>query len=133
MGLVADRLEARPAKGRSSSVCRARTPYETALRDDDPAVRATLEAAVASDAGLQVVARAGDAAEETLAGRHLPDVAIVDFRMPGGGAWAAKEIARVSPGNADGRSVGSCGQVERSSRCCGPGWPAFIVKGASCW
>lgn len=75
------------------------TLHSVLVADDDAAVRATLEAVVASDPGLEVVARAGDAAEAiALASRHLPDVALVDFRMPGGGPWAAEEILRVSPG-----------------------------------
>ena len=68
------------------------------IADDDPEVRATLAEVVETDAGLEIVASAGNAAEAiALAGRHQPDVALIDFQMPGGGPWAAQEIARVSP------------------------------------
>jgi len=74
------------------------TRQRVLIADDDSEVRATLATLVETDAALAVVATAGDAAEAiALAGRHLPDVALVDFQMPGGGPWAAQEIARVSP------------------------------------
>ena len=106
-------------------------PHSVLVADDDPAVRATLEAVVASAAGLEVVARAGDAAEAiTLAGRHLPDVAIVDFRMPGGGAWAAEEIARVSPGT---RMLALSAHSDKAAvlEMLRAGVAGYLVKGAS--
>ena len=69
------------------------------IADDVPEVRDALAALIAGDAGLALVATAGDATEAViLAGAHRPDVAIVDVRMPeGGGAQATRGIASASP------------------------------------
>jgi EAL domain-containing protein (putative c-di-GMP-specific phosphodiesterase class I)/CheY-like chemotaxis protein len=107
------------------------TLHSVLVADDDPRVRATLEAVVASDAGLEVVARAADAADAiALAGRYLPDVALVDFRMPGGGPWAAEEIARVSPGT---RVLALSAHSDKAAvlEMLRAGVAGYIVKGAS--
>ncbi len=101
------------------------------IADDDAEVRASLAAVVATDAGLEVVASAGNAAEAiALADRHQPDVALVDFRMPGGGPWAAQEIARVSPAT---RVLALSAHADKGAvlEMLRAGVVGYLVKGAS--
>jgi EAL domain-containing protein (putative c-di-GMP-specific phosphodiesterase class I)/CheY-like chemotaxis protein len=69
------------------------------IAEDDPAVRAALSALIDAEEGLSLVGAVGDAdAAIDSATAMLPDVAIVDVRMPGGGgARAAREIRLCSP------------------------------------
>ena len=69
------------------------------LADDNDAVREVLAQILAQDDSLQLVATASDA-EEAIerAVKHLPDVALIDVRMPrGGGVHATREICRRCP------------------------------------
>src|SRR5947209_4260492 len=60
------------------------TPARVLIVDDHPAVRAGLVAALADEADLDPVAAVADAGGAAAAARRLlPDVAIVDFRLPG--------------------------------------------------
>jgi EAL domain-containing protein (putative c-di-GMP-specific phosphodiesterase class I)/CheY-like chemotaxis protein len=72
------------------------------LADDSKAVREALAQILAEDDSLQLVAIAKDAEEAIeLAAHYLPDVALIDVRMPaGGGVRATREICRRSPGTA---------------------------------
>jgi DNA-binding NarL/FixJ family response regulator len=66
--------------------------------DDDAMIRDALREVLDAQPGLSVVALARDGVEAAaLAGRHAPAVALLDVRMPGGGAKAAREIHRQSP------------------------------------
>ena len=69
------------------------------IADDDPIVRAVLEGLIARADDLLLVGTANDAGEvSTLAEEHKPDVAVLDWMMPGGGGpQAAKDVERVSP------------------------------------
>jgi EAL domain-containing protein (putative c-di-GMP-specific phosphodiesterase class I)/CheY-like chemotaxis protein len=69
------------------------------IAEDEPSVRAALAALIEAEAGLKLVGAVGDAdAAIASATTLLPDVAIVDVGMPGGGgARAAREIRRHSP------------------------------------
>ena len=69
------------------------------LADDNAEVRSALAALIDRDADLELAAVAADAGEAVeLAARELPDVALVDVRMPAGGAVAAVHgIASRSP------------------------------------
>lgn len=68
------------------------------IGDDEPLIREVLSEVLAAEPDLDVVATASHADEAIeLAVRHTPAVAILDVRMPGGGAWAAREIRRLSP------------------------------------
>ena len=69
------------------------------VAEDAPVVRQALAALLSAEPGVELVGAAEDAVEAIeLARRELPDVAIVDARMPGGGgARAAREILLHSP------------------------------------
>jgi EAL domain-containing protein (putative c-di-GMP-specific phosphodiesterase class I)/ActR/RegA family two-component response regulator len=68
------------------------------VADDDPSVRAALADLVASHPALELLGCAADAADATdLARRLRPDVALVDAKMPGGGAFATRSIRECSP------------------------------------
>ncbi|WP_370963647.1 response regulator transcription factor [Amycolatopsis sp. cg9] len=78
------------------------TELRVLISDDDAMIRDVLKEVLEDEPGIAVVAVAGDADEAIrLAERHRPAVAVLDVRMPGGGgARAAREIARCSPGTA---------------------------------
>ena len=68
------------------------------VADDSAAIRSALADLIESDKELSVAAVAADASEAVeLASREQPDVALVDLRMPGGGAAAVRGIASGSP------------------------------------
>ena len=69
------------------------------IADDDALARALIEAIVERDTELELVACAEDAnGAIELADEHRPDVAVLDWVMPGGGgAAAAREILVRSP------------------------------------
>ena len=70
------------------------------IADDDALARALIEAIVERDGELELVGSAEDAGRAIeLANEHQPDVAVLDWVMPGGGGEAAaREILRRSPG-----------------------------------
>lgn len=66
--------------------------------DDDARIRDALSLVIAAQPDLTLAALAEDGDEAVrLAERHPPTVAIIDVRVPGGGANAAREIHRLSP------------------------------------
>ena len=69
------------------------------IADDDALARALIEAIVERDGDLELVGSAEDAERAIeLANQHQPDVAVLDWVMPGGGGEAAaREILRRSP------------------------------------
>ncbi len=73
-------------------------PIRVLIAEDVPAVRDALKALFRSKLGLELAAAVGDATSAVEAAvRERPDVALVDVRMPGGGAHAAREIRKRSP------------------------------------
>jgi EAL domain-containing protein (putative c-di-GMP-specific phosphodiesterase class I)/DNA-binding NarL/FixJ family response regulator len=74
-------------------------PIRVLVVDDEPEVRSALAELIGAEEDLDMVASAGDPDEAAgLAGSTLPDVALVDVKMPnGGGPRAAREILRLSP------------------------------------
>jgi EAL domain-containing protein (putative c-di-GMP-specific phosphodiesterase class I) len=69
------------------------------IAEDEVAVRAALAELISAEEGFQLVGAAGDAEEAiSVAAQVLPDVALVDVKMPGGGGQrAAREIRSTSP------------------------------------
>ena len=69
------------------------------IAEDESAVRDALADLISSDIGMELVGSARDTDEAIeVAARALPDVALVDVKMPGGGgARAAREIRGRSP------------------------------------
>lgn len=76
------------------------TPIRLLVADHDAAVLAAVADLLAGEPGMDVVATAREAREAVrLAADHRPDVAIIDFKVAGGGGpLATREIARLSPG-----------------------------------
>jgi len=76
-------------------------PVRVLVAEDEQPLRDAVCDLIRSEAGLEVVASASTAAEAIdLAGATMPDVALVDVRMPGGGAEAARGIRERSPATA---------------------------------
>jgi DNA-binding NarL/FixJ family response regulator len=68
------------------------------VADDHPMFRAGVVGTLGSFPDLLVVAEAEDAdTATTLVRHHLPDVALLDITMPGGGLRAAREIGVACP------------------------------------
>ncbi len=69
------------------------------VADDEALVRAGVRAVVTAQGDIEVVGEAGDGPEAVrLVGRLLPDVVLLDVRMPGGdGLDAAARIRRSHP------------------------------------
>jgi DNA-binding NarL/FixJ family response regulator len=69
------------------------------LVDDDDLMRAGLKAVLSTDAGIEVVAEAGDGRSAVVAARrHGPDVVLMDVCMPDlDGIAATREVVAVSP------------------------------------
>ena len=100
------------------------------LADDDPAITAALTDMFRGEPGMSVVAVAEDAdGAIRLAAAHRPDVALIDVRMPGGGARAARVIHRVSP---ETRVVAFSAHDDRASVAAmlRVGALGYVVKGA---
>ena len=75
-------------------------PIRVLLADDEPGLRVALTELLSHEERVELVGTAADAEEAMrIAESNLPDVALVDVRMPeGGGPHAARGITRVSPG-----------------------------------
>jgi DNA-binding NarL/FixJ family response regulator len=73
--------------------------WKLIIADDDALARALIEAIVERDDELELVGSAADAERAIeLAGEHQPDIAVLDWVMPGGGGpVAAREILNCSP------------------------------------
>ncbi|MEV0651155.1 response regulator transcription factor [Phytomonospora sp. NPDC050363] len=69
------------------------------LADDELMIRAGVKAVLATDAGIEVVAEAGDGHEAVESARlHRPDLALLDIRMPRlDGLGAAAELRKAVP------------------------------------
>ncbi len=106
-------------------------PIRVLLAEDEEPLRLAISDLVSSEAGLEVVGAAADASEAIeLAAATKPDVALVDVRMPGGGAWAAKGIGEVSPGT---RIVALSAYEDKATvlEMLSSGAVAYLVKGIS--
>lgn len=75
------------------------TPHAVLLADDHAPTRRHVREILSAEPDFVVVAEAPDAAAAVnAAARHLPDLCLLDVRMPGGGAAAAWEITARLPG-----------------------------------
>jgi EAL domain-containing protein (putative c-di-GMP-specific phosphodiesterase class I)/FixJ family two-component response regulator len=73
-------------------------PIRTLIADDDAEVRSALVDIIERAEALELVGIAEDAQQAIeLAGRQQPDAALLDVKMPGGGARAAREIRASCP------------------------------------
>jgi EAL domain-containing protein (putative c-di-GMP-specific phosphodiesterase class I)/CheY-like chemotaxis protein len=101
------------------------------IADDDANIRDALRELLESEDGLEVVAIAADAVEAVeAAARELPDVAILDVKMPGGGGpEAARGILAASPQT---RVVALSAYGDRASilEMLRAGAVAYLVKGS---
>jgi len=99
------------------------------IAEDDPIMRSALAELVESRAGLEVAGTAGDAFQAAeLAERLLPNVAVVDVRMPGGGLQAVRWIRQRSPAT---RVVAFSAYADRASvrEMLLAGAAEYVVKG----
>jgi DNA-binding NarL/FixJ family response regulator len=70
------------------------------VADDHPLARMGVKLAL-ERGGMHVCAEATDGPSAVVAAvRERPDVCLVDIQMPGGGVWAAEQIARQAPESA---------------------------------
>ena len=68
------------------------------IAEDDEGIREILASIVRSEPAFELTASVEDADQAIFAAAHeLPDVALVDVRMPGGGAMAVRGIKLHSP------------------------------------
>jgi EAL domain-containing protein (putative c-di-GMP-specific phosphodiesterase class I)/CheY-like chemotaxis protein len=101
------------------------------IADDDRDVRSVLVQQLDGASGIVVVASAEDGESAArLAEETQPDVALVDFNMPGGGERAVREILAVSPGT---RVVALSGSVEAETSLAmlRAGAGSYLVKGSA--
>lgn len=102
------------------------------IADDDALARTLIEAIVERDEQLELMGAAEDAGGAgDLAAEHHPDVAVLDWVMPGGGGpQAARNIAARSP---DTRIVAltASSSPEAELDMLRAGAKSFLVKGCS--
>jgi EAL domain-containing protein (putative c-di-GMP-specific phosphodiesterase class I)/DNA-binding NarL/FixJ family response regulator len=102
------------------------------IADDQVEVREALELLVTSEPTFELVGLAEDVDRAiALARDHRPDVALIDFKMPGGGGpRATREIRVCSPGT---RVVALSAYEDRNSvfQMLRAGAVGYLVKGAS--
>ena len=109
----------------------ASAPVSVVLAEDSPAMRLALEALLAAEPTLDLLAAGSDADEAIeLVVRHRPAVCLVDVEMPGGGGPRAASIIRQrSPGTA---VLALSGREDRRSvvDMLGAGACGYLVKGS---
>jgi PAS domain S-box-containing protein len=80
------------------STQRPREAIRVLVAEDEEPLRSAIADLIASESGLEVAGAVGSADEAVaVAAETRPDVALVDVRMPGGGAQAARGIREQSP------------------------------------
>lgn len=101
------------------------------VADDDAVIRDALSELIEGRSGLVLVGAVADAPSAiALAASSRPDVAVLDYKMPGGGAYAAREIIRLSPGTAV-LCLSAYGDPGTESKMRNAGASGFLIKGAS--
>ena len=101
------------------------------VADDDALIRSALSDLIEGRPGLALVGTAHDAESAiALAISSRPDVAVLDYRIPGGGVHAVREITRLCPGTAV-LCLSAYGDPGTASKMLGAGAREFLVKGVS--
>src|SRR5262249_1343140 len=102
------------------------------IADDEPTIREALSDLIQADPSMEVLAAVGDAEAAVEAARlHLPDVVLVDVKMPGGGGpRPARDIRRSC---AHTRGVALSAHEDRASvlEMLRSGAVGYLVKGVS--
>lgn len=102
------------------------------IADDDPLARALIEEIIKRDDELELVGSAGDAAGAIeLAGEHQPDVAVLDWVMPGGGGPAAARQIQIQSPDTKIVALTSSDSQEAEMDMLRAGARSFLVKGCS--
>jgi PAS domain S-box-containing protein len=100
------------------------------IADDEPVLRTAIGDLVSGEPDLELVGAAAGASEAVkLAAATVPDVAVVDVRMPGGGSSAVRGIRKVSPKT---RVLGLSAYANRAAviEMLRAGAVGYLVKGA---
>ena len=101
------------------------------VADDDAVIRDALTEVIRSRREMELVGAVVDAESAiALAVSSHPDVAVLDYRMPGGGVYAAREIIRLSPETAI-VCLSAYGDPSTASQMRQAGASFFLVKGVS--
>lgn len=109
----------------------AARPIRVVLAEDESVLRDALTAYLATDAGVELVATAGDADSVIDAVERLrPDVAILDVRMPGGGPSAARAISSCAPETSV-IAFSAYDDAESKAEMIAAGAASYVVKGQS--
>ncbi|MEW9530984.1 response regulator [Microbispora sp. NPDC049125] len=99
------------------------------IADDDPLVRAGLAIMLGGAPDIRVVAEAGDGAQVLpLAGRHSPDVVLMDIRMPVMDGLAATEALRSRDGGPEVIVLTTFDADEHVLRALRAGAAGFLLK-----
>jgi DNA-binding NarL/FixJ family response regulator len=102
------------------------------IADDDALARALIEEIIKRDDELELVGSAGDASEAiALAGEHRPDVAVLDWVMPGGGGPAAAREIQVQSPDTKIVALTSSDSPEAEMDMLRAGAGSFLVKGCT--
>lgn len=101
------------------------------IADDDSVVRAALTELIQSRSELVLVGAAVDAGQAiSMAAARQPDIALIDYRMPGGGDYATQEIIKRSPGTTV-LCLSAYDNPATKSKMLKAGARDFLVKGVS--
>jgi EAL domain-containing protein (putative c-di-GMP-specific phosphodiesterase class I)/CheY-like chemotaxis protein len=107
-------------------------PIRVLVADDDPEMRAVLADVIGTAPSLKLVGLAEDALEAiALARKEVPDVVLLDVKMPGGGGRrAAQEIHLLAPATA---IIALTAHEDETSvrEMLAAGAASYLVKGAS--
>ncbi len=101
------------------------------VADDDRALLESIAGLLEEESQFELVATASDAHQAiALALEHRPDVALIDVRMPGGGAYAASQICAGSPQTAV-VALSADGDRDSVMRMIAAGSSGYILKGGT--
>ncbi len=106
-------------------------PIRVLIADDDEDIRVLLGLVIEDAAGMELVGAADSAEDATRLAQELdPDVALVDWMMPGGGETAVRQIIGRRP-NVRVIAFTAGDPVHASQDMIGAGAAAFLAKSSS--